>query len=212
MTTVIDQIVTQNRENAISETDTFTERRYRQFVSHFAPNTRTVLDVGCNTGRGGAVMMAIKPGLEITGLDCVPERIEALNRLIYKRAVCAFTENIQLLGDSFDAIVAGEFIEHVPPDLVFPTLCEFFRLLRLKGRLLMTTPNPQYLKNRLTGATVLGGAHFSQHHPRSLRRRLEDIGFSQVRLKGSGRVSIALGEHFPVLAAYGSYLVQAVKW
>jgi 2-polyprenyl-3-methyl-5-hydroxy-6-metoxy-1,4-benzoquinol methylase len=212
MTTNRDQIVTRNRDHVISETDAFTERRYRQFVSHFAPNTRTILDVGCNTGRGGGVMMAIKPGLEITGLDCVPERIEALNRLIYKRAVCAFTENIELPSDSFDAIVAGEFIEHVPPDLVFPTLCEFFRLLRLKGRLLMTTPNPQYLKNRLTGATVLGGKHVSQHHPRSLRRRLEDIGFSQVRIKGSGRVSIALGEHFPVLAAYGSYLAKAVKW
>jgi 2-polyprenyl-3-methyl-5-hydroxy-6-metoxy-1,4-benzoquinol methylase len=212
MTTNRHRIVNLNRDHVISETDTFTERRYRQFVSHFAPNTRTVLDVGCNTGRGGAVMMAIKPGLEITGLDCLPERIEALNRLIYKQAVCAFTENIELPSDSFDAIVAGELIEHVPPDLVFPTLCEFFRLLRLKGRLLMTTPNPQYLKNRLTGATVLGEKHVSQHRPRSLRRRLEDIGFSQIRIKGSGRVSIALGEHFPVLAAYGSYLAEAVKW
>lgn len=212
MTTHTDQIIALNRTHAISETDSFTERRYRQFVSHFTSNTRSVLDVGCNTGRGGAVMMAIRPGLEITGLDCVPERIEALDRRVYTKMICAFTDSIELPSDSFDAIVAGEFIEHVPPDLVFPTLCEFFRLLRLKGRLLMTTPNPQYLKNRLSGASILGGKHVSQHHPRRLRRRLEDIGFSQVRLRGSGRVSTVLGEHFPVLAVYGSYLTKAVKW
>jgi 2-polyprenyl-3-methyl-5-hydroxy-6-metoxy-1,4-benzoquinol methylase len=204
MTTFDDQIVKLNREQEISEIDTFTERRYQQFVRHFRRDTRTVLDVGCNTGRGGAAMMAINPSLQITGLDCVPERIEALNPAIYQRGICAFTQDITLPSASFDAIVAGEFIEHVPPDLVFPTLCEFFRLLRLKGVLLLTTPNPLYFKNRLAGASVLGGAHVSQHRPRNLRRRLEDIGFSHVRIRGSGRVSTALGERFLVLAAYGS--------
>lgn len=212
MTTIGDQIIKLNREQEVSETDTFTERRYKQFVRHFRRDTQTVLDVGCNTGRGGAVMKAINPSLQITGLDCVPERIEALNPAHYQRRICAFTQDITLPNDSFDAVVAGEFIEHVPPDLVFPTLCEFFRLLRPQGLLLLTTPNPHYLKNKLTGASVLGGAHISQHRPRNLRRRLEDIGFSHIRTKGSGRVSTALGERFPVLAVYGSYLTEAVKW
>jgi 2-polyprenyl-3-methyl-5-hydroxy-6-metoxy-1,4-benzoquinol methylase len=171
-----------------------------------------VLDVGCNTGRGGAAMMAINPDLQITGLDCVPERIDALDPAVYQKRICAFAGDIPLPSESFDAVVAGEFIEHVPPDLVFPTLCEFFRLLRLKGQLLLTTPNPLYLKNMLAGTSVLGGPHVSQHRPRNLRRRLEDIGFSRVRIRGSGHVSRVLGERFPVLAAYGSYLTEAVKW
>jgi hypothetical protein len=36
-------------------------------------------------------------------------------------------------------------------------------------------------------------------------------GFSHIRLRGSGRVSRHLGERFPLLAAYGSYLVTADK-
>jgi SAM-dependent methyltransferase len=212
MTTCNDQIIELNREQTISETDSFTERRYQQFVRHFRRDTRTVLDVGCNTGRGGAAMKAINPSLQIIGLDCVPERIEALNPTNYQRGICAFTQDIALPNDCFDAIVAGEFIEHLPPELVFPTLCEFFRLLRLKGLLLLTTPNPFYLKNRLTGASVLGQAHISQHRPRNLRCQLEDVGFSRVRIRGSGRVSTALGERFPLLAVYGSYLTEAVKW
>ena len=212
MVASLDHIVTLNREQEVSETDPFTERRYRQFVGHFSCHTRQVLDVGCNTGRGGAVMKALCPGLRITGVDCVPERVAALDPLCYDAKICGFTHDISLPPDSFDAIVAGEFIEHLPPNLVFPTLCEFFRLLRLHGILLLTTPNPRYLRNKLRGKSVLGGAHVSQHYIESLKRRLMDIGFSSIMIRGSGRVSITLGELFPLRSVYGSYFVKASKW
>jgi SAM-dependent methyltransferase len=210
--TSLDQIVALNREQEISEVDPFTEHRYHQFVRHFSPRTREVLDVGCNTGRGGAIMKALLPGLRITGMDCVPERVAALDELVYETKICGFTNAIPLAAESFDAIVAGEFIEHLPPDQVYPTLCEFFRLLRLKGSLLLTTPNPRYLKNKLRGISVLGGAHISQHYIGNLRRRLRDIGFSGIKIRGSGRVSTVLGERFPFRAVYGSYLAKATKW
>jgi 2-polyprenyl-3-methyl-5-hydroxy-6-metoxy-1,4-benzoquinol methylase len=206
------EIIELNRQQIVSEEDPFTERRYLQFVRRFAPQTRDVLDVGCNTGRGGAVIKTLLPGVRITGIDCVPERIEALDPGIYETKICGFTHAIPLPADSFDVIVAGEFIEHVASDLVFKTLCEFFRLLRLNGILLLTTPNPRYLKNVLKQTSVLGGAHISQHYIRNLRSRLMDIGFSGVRIRGSGRVSSILGEFFPLRTVYGSYLVQARKW
>lgn len=210
--TSLELIVALNREQEVSETDSFTERRYQQFVRHFAPDTCDVLDVGCNTGRGGAVMKALRPNLRITGVDCVPERIAALEPQFYSDKICGFTHALPLPNDSFDAIVAGEFIEHLSPALVHPTLCEFFRVLRLRGQLLLTTPNPRYLKLRLRGASVLGGAHISQHYIANLRRRLMDVGFSGVKIKGSGRVSSVFGECFPYRAVYGSYLAKAKKW
>jgi ubiquinone/menaquinone biosynthesis C-methylase UbiE len=212
MATDLSQIVEINRAQEISESDTFTARRYRQFVHYFPGDITQVLDIGCNTGRGGAVMKTLVPNLQITGIDCIPERIATLDPKIYDSYICTFSHAIPLPDESFDAIVAGEFIEHVPPNLVFPTLCEFFRLLRLKGLLLLTTPNPSYLLNKFRGWSVLGGAHVSQHHAKNLRRRLEDVGFSRVRIRGTGRVSTVLGPHFPVLAIYGSYLVRATKW
>jgi ubiquinone/menaquinone biosynthesis C-methylase UbiE len=212
MVAQLDHLTELNRAHRISEEDIFTERRYKQFARHFHPRIEKVLDVGCGIGRGGFVIKALLPNLQITGLDCVPERIAALDPTIYNSSICCFTHTIPLASESFDAIVAGEFIEHVPPDLVFPTLCEFFRLLRLRGLLLLTTPNPHYLVNKFRRRSILGWAHVSQHHPQSLKRRLEDVGFSRVRMRGSGRVSIFLGARFPLLAAYGSYLAQATKW
>lgn len=192
--------------------DPFTKGRYEQFARHLPSDTRDVLDIGCSTGLGAATLIALRPGLKITGLDCVPERLASLDPAIFSSSICAFSQDVPLPDENFCAIIAGEIIEHVPPDLVFPTLCEFFRLLKLKGSLLLTTPNPDYIRNRLRGTSVLGGPHVSQHYPRNLRRRLEDVGFSGVKIRGSGRVSAIFGEYFPIRSLYGSYFIKAVKW
>ena len=205
-------IITVNRQQTCSEEDAFTAARYLSLVNHFRSGTVEVLDVGCNTGRGGAALKARMPGLRITGLDCVPERLTKLDPSVYYGSVRSFSHDVPLPDSSFDAIVAGEFIEHVPPPQILPTLWEFFRLLRLKGRLLLTTPNPHYLKNRALGLSVLlDASHLSQHTPPSLRRRLEDVGFSKIRIYGSGRVSRFLGPHIPLRCLYGSYLLVARK-
>lgn len=210
--TNLDQVVALNRAQHQSETDRFTAGRYKQFVRHFPENTRDVLDVGCNTGRGGPVMKALVPALRLTGIDCVPERTAALDPLVYAERICGSADKIPLASESFDAIVAGEFLQALPPNLVDAALCEFFRLLRPKAVLLLTTPNPSYLRNKFYGTSVLGGAHLSQHHAGSLRRRLRDIGFSGVKVRGSGLVSSVVGERFPIRSVYGSYLVRARKW
>ena len=210
--TNLDQVVALNRAQHQSETDRFTAGRYKQFVRHFPENTRDVLDVGCNTGRGGPVMKALVPALRLTGIDCVPERTAALDPLVYAERICGSADKIPLASESFDAIVAGEFLQALPPNLVDAALCEFFRLLRPKAVLLLTTPNPSYLRNKFNGTSVLGGAHLSQHHAGSLRRRLRDIGFSGVKVRGSGLVSSVIGERFPVRSVYGSYFVRARKW
>jgi hypothetical protein len=42
-----------------------------------------------------------------------------------------------------DAVVTGELLGHMPPEQIYSTLCEFLRLPSLRGRLMMTTPNPR---------------------------------------------------------------------
>src|SRR5258708_4831756 len=140
------EIVEANRAQKISERDTFTEERYRQFYAHLPAGAKRIMDVGCGIGRGGAALKSCDAGLELTGLDCVPERIEALDKGIFSRGLCAFTTDIPAENGHYDAVVAGEFLEHVPPLQVDATLAEFFRVLRLRGRVLLTTPNPNYLK------------------------------------------------------------------
>jgi ubiquinone/menaquinone biosynthesis C-methylase UbiE len=194
-------IIERNIAHYGSELDGYTPARYERFLTHLGQGAVDVLDVGCSTGRGGAILKTRLPQLKITGLDCVSERLDKLDRSVYEDCVSAFSHDIPLAANSFDAIVAGEFIQCVAPPHVFPTLCEFFRLLRLRGRLVLTTPNPNGLKNRLQRLSVLHDeVQASQHFPASLRRRLEDVGFSGIKVYGCGRVSSYLGPHFPFLA------------
>ncbi len=212
MPTFNSHLIQVNQNQTGSTTDGFTESRYRMFSRYLPRQAGTVLDVGCNTGRGGAVLKRINPEWELIGLDCVPERVALLPENIYRRRICGFTVDIPIPDRSVDAVVAGEFIEHLPPEQVTSTLIEFFRVLRLHGILILTTPNPNYIKNKAYGLSVLmDPSHVSQHHPEILRRRLMEIGFSSIKSWGTGRVSEKVGTRLP-LFCYGSYMMSARKW
>lgn len=202
---------TQNQLQTVSEEDPFTLERYQQFHNLFPQSAVRVLDIGCNTGRGGEKLKQVDPGLEVYGLDCVKARLDRLPAC-YTSGVYGLSTDIPMEDRFFDVIVAGEFLEHLYPRDVDNTLCEFQRVLRIGGRLLLTTPNPGYLKNRLQKKSVYGVSHLTQHFPEVLKLRLKMHGFSSVKYFGSGKVSRYLGIHFPVMSMYGSYLIQADKW
>ncbi len=199
-----------NTEQSIALGDTFSLERYRQFARHLPAGRLRVLDVGCAEGRGGAELCRIRPDVELCGLDCVAERLAKLPPC-YRSGIEGLTQEIPADDLSFDAVVAGEFLEHLYPADVDPTLCEFQRILKIGGTLLMTTPNPHSLMKRLRGGSVFGVAHLTQHFPALLKKRLMLHGFSGVRVFGSGKATRYLGQHFPILAAYGSYLIRARK-
>lgn len=200
-----------NIEQEVSERDLFTEERYRQFYRFLAKDTKTVLDIGCNTGRGGSVLNQLNSSLDISGLDCVESRLERLPKDAYTRSICGLSTDIPCEDYSFDAVVAGEFIEHLYAMDVEKTLAEIFRVLKIGGRLLLTTPNPEDIKKRIRGESVLGSAHLSQHFSNTLSLKLRTLGYANVRILGSGKVSRYLGTHFPLLNIYGSYLCLADK-
>ena len=119
-----------------AERDTFTPERYRQFARYLPADARKVLDVGCSTGRGGTALKAKRPDVQLYGLDCLQHRLDKLPEA-YSGGVCSFTTAIDSPDGSFDAIVAGEFIEHVTYADAIKTIEEFHRVLRPGGRLLL---------------------------------------------------------------------------
>jgi ubiquinone/menaquinone biosynthesis C-methylase UbiE len=200
----------QNTEQSVSEHDPFTLERYEQFQRLLPEGTIHVLDIGCNTGRGGARLKEISPDITLSGLDCVQSRLDALPSC-YAGRVYGLSNNIPTPDQTYDAIVAGEFLEHLYPSDVDPTLCECQRVLKIGGILLMTTPNPGYLKNLLAGQTVFGTSHLTQHHHNVLKHRLLMHGFSRVKIVGSGKMTRYIGARIPLLNLYGSYLIAARK-
>lgn len=192
------------------ETDPFTEDRYRQFYKFMPKHAIKVLDIGCNTGRGGGVLKALNNDLLIYGLDAVRDCLDSLPKNVYEHGVHGYSTNIPNEDNSYDVVVAGEFIEHIYQIDVDQTLGEIFRVLKLGGRLLLTTPNPGDIKRKMRGGSILGGAHVSLHFPDMLKLKLRMSGFSRVRIYGSGKVTRYVGTRLP-LFIYGSYLAIADK-
>jgi predicted TPR repeat methyltransferase len=169
-----------------------------------------ILDVGCNTGRGGVVLRQAKPSAHIEVLEMLARGAALVPAGVYDAVTVGDLATIAGSGTQFDALVMGELIAHVP----YPALEDFIssvaRVLSQGGRLLLTTPNPHYLLLRWRGGSVLGGAHVSVHCPAGLTELLNHRGFRVVRLEGTGRMSPAIGVRFP-LGMYGSLMPIAER-
>jgi 2-polyprenyl-3-methyl-5-hydroxy-6-metoxy-1,4-benzoquinol methylase len=200
-----------NLQQPESERDPFTEERYVQFYRHFPRGVQTILDIGCNTGRGGMMLKRLNPNLRIYGLDAVKDRLDRLPMDAYESGVHAYSTKIPNDDGVYDVVVAGEFIEHIYQTDVDQTLGEIFRVLKVGGRLLLTTPNPSDIKRKWRGESILGGSHVSQHFDNTLAFKLRMSGFSRVKIEGSGKVTRYLGTNFP-LFIYGSYLAMGDKY
>lgn len=201
-----------NIEQRESESDPFTEERYRIFHKFIPKQAIRILDVGCNTGRGGSVLKSLNDHFILSGLDVVKERLNKLPAGVYENNICGSCTDIPSEDETFDSIIAGEFIEHLYPADVDKALFEMFRVLRIGGRLLLTTPNPSDIKRKARKQSILGGSHLSQHHHDALKIKMRMSGFSNIRVFGSGKVTRYLGCRFPIISVYGSYLITGDKF
>ena len=185
---ILEKYVKQNLEQVNSETDLFTGERYVQFHRFLQRDAKTILDVHINTGRGGQRLAELNSVYKLTALDCVQSRLEALPKC-YCGVICGLSNAIPAEDQSFDAIVAGEFLEHLYPSDVDPTLCEFQRVPEGRRPAINgARPNPAYVRLWLSGGTVYTVSHLTQHWPGVLKSRLQAHGFSRSVSAGSGEM------------------------
>jgi len=116
------------------------------------------------------------------GVDIDQEGIDLLKARGYN-VVCADVETMEL-GRRFDAIVAGEIIEHLPnPGRALVCLRKH---LKPTGRLILSTCNPFYIKQlwkilRFDDVQV-HEEHTAWFDPHTLTRQLEMAGYNVERL------------------------------
>ncbi len=103
-----------------------------------------LLEVGC--GSGATLKSMRELGWEVEGVDFDPIAVEQARRKGLTVHLGSLAEQ-ELLGNSFDAIAANHFIEHVhdPVDV----LRECHRLLKPGGLLVLITPNARSWGHRL---------------------------------------------------------------
>ena len=156
---------------------------------------RKLLDIGC--GNGAVCASLAQRGAQVVGIDLSATGV-ALARERYPElewaVMSAYDDLRSGLRREFDLVVGLEVIEHLFDPRLF--LHRVFQVLRPGGLLVLSTPYHGYLKNvalALAGRldahfTVLwDGGHIKFFSWHTLRVRLEETGFGDLRFRGAGR-------------------------
>lgn len=108
------------------------------FTQKYVKDRKKVLDIGCGTGYGGAVLA--QKG-QVVGIDSDKEAIDFArknygNQVIFKLGMA---ENLEFKDNQFDLVCAFEVIEHLRnPKLM---LKEARRILKKHGLFIISSPN-----------------------------------------------------------------------
>ena len=129
-----------NRRNqSVSE-----ENRSLVFKKWMGVNKK-VLDLGCRDGRLTRHFIGQN---EVMGMDIDKVALkECEKKLNIKTKWVDFSTQIPLATSSFDVIVAGEVLEHLPCPSI--TVAEVSRILKPNGLFIGSVPNSYHIKNRL---------------------------------------------------------------
>lgn len=148
------------------------EKRQRR-MAHLAGNGE-ILDIGF-----AAMPNRHLAGTRVVGLDLDPPAA----RPPYHEAIAGDAQALgAALGErQFDAIVAGEVVEHLEAPYDFLRSCH--GALRRGGRLVLSTPNPLHPPVLLCEALRVRRFFFTDEHryyflPRWVRRMMQDCGFT----------------------------------
>lgn len=162
----------------------------------FSGHAVDILDLGCGPGHVSDVLSRL--GHSVVGVDSDSDRVaaarEAYPAIAFHTTSVYDDELADVLPTRVDCVVALEVIEHLyAPQRLF---VQAARLLRPRGRLILSTPYHGYLKN-LALAVVGGwdehflvdreGGHIKFFSRASLLRMATANGFVCERWRGVGR-------------------------
>jgi SAM-dependent methyltransferase len=117
---------------------------------------RKVLNAGA--GQGSFTQLLERRGFDVTSTDASPPAVAVLERRVEGPALEADVTALPFADASFDAVVLGEVLEHVPDDR--KAVAEVARVLRPGGTLALSVP----AHPRLYGPSDRWAGHIRRYH------------------------------------------------
>jgi 2-polyprenyl-3-methyl-5-hydroxy-6-metoxy-1,4-benzoquinol methylase len=153
-----------------------------------------LLDVGCGLGR--FAVAAERLGAEVTGIEPFTQPLATAKKRMVGNLVRASAENLPFVSESFEKVLCNHVLEHTADPS--GTLGEIHRVMRNRGRLVLSFPNSGYLLYRL-GIAKQHPTHrwalpasFSDHRFRTIKKRvfasLPGIGDKPLEILGLSKV------------------------
>jgi SAM-dependent methyltransferase len=150
-----------------------------------------VLNAGA--GQGTFSLRLAERGFDVTSADASPAAVAVLEERVGGDVAQADVTDLPFAGETFDAAVLGEVLEHIPDDSA--ALREVARVVRPDGVLAVSVPaDPARF-----GPSDCWAGHVRRYTKPQLVGACEESGFGVVRCVGWG---------FPVSALYHRHLYE----
>jgi SAM-dependent methyltransferase len=129
-----------------------------------------VLDYGC--GAGHLIGHLLARELVCYGVDASADSVAAVNAKYRSRAnwggaLVTDGQNVPFTANAFDFVTFIETIEHLPRELLSPTLSEIYRVMRPGATLCVTTPHAEDLNVEQVYCPFCDSAFHRWQHMRS---------------------------------------------
>lgn len=155
----------------------------QQRLAQWCEGHDRVLDIGCADMPNRYLMNKTVIGLDLVRPSVIPENYE---QWIVADATAIGSD---IADEPFDVVIAGEVIEHLEKPI--DALRAWKMQLRPGGLLLLSTPNPNSLIERLLTINLCSRWYYTKDHimlfpQRWLIRMLEVAGFESIKLRSGG--------------------------
>lgn len=152
----------------------------------------SILEIGCGTGGFLRYVREARPATRVYGCDLGAHAVE----ICRQNGIEAFhsaAEALDYAKYEFDVIALYEVVEHlVDPESV---LAAIRASARPGTHLVMSTPNNDGFDFKMLGKTYRGympPGHLNLFSKKSMRALLERLGFSQITIRGNGRLDASI--------------------
>lgn len=144
---------------------------------------KKILNIGCYIGWFEKVMT--KKGVkEVIGIDTNEKFIKIAQEHVPKVKFLKMSVlGLNFQKSYFDLVTMLDVMEHLPKNIETRCLKEIHRVLKPKGRLIISTPNNHFLAKIFDPAWYLGHRHYSEQQLTNLLKK-EDFAVTKTENKG----------------------------
>lgn len=135
-----------------------------------------MLDLGC--GRGEVLELLRESGRHGVGVECDPALVGVCRSKGLKVEQGSAVEFLRDEAGEWDGLIVSHLIEHLPSSDVYRLLAAAAERLRAGGRLILLTPNPNFLPG--VGAFWSDMTHVRPYPLGGLRALFADVGLKVV--------------------------------